>query len=230
MQPSPNPSLVLSYLSLRKAVGWLGLLLPFILALGDILIFHHYQVQSSISAYYYTGMGRVFIGLLCAIGVFHLATEGHTNIDKYAGRLACILAACVAWFPTEPASPTPSQHHVGMVHYISATLLFSTLAFFCLRLFTQPEPFLAAVPLQPEVIHLRKKRKRERNSIYIACGWAILASMALAGITSWHVIKDRIHWSHSLFTFESTALLAFGFAFLTRGQFLFPDPTPTPPQ
>jgi len=59
-----------SYLSLRKAVGWIGMSLPFVLMLGVILIFNGNLIQESISHYYYTGMRNVFVGALCAVGLF----------------------------------------------------------------------------------------------------------------------------------------------------------------
>ena len=56
-----------SYLALRKAVGWIGILLPFILMFGVFLIFKGEIIQESISHYYHTGMGDVFVGALCAV-------------------------------------------------------------------------------------------------------------------------------------------------------------------
>jgi hypothetical protein len=74
-QFGPQEPLVLSYLGLRKAVGIIGLALPFVLAFGKILL-QSPGIQDSISAYYYTDMGNVFVGSLCAIGVFLMSTRG----------------------------------------------------------------------------------------------------------------------------------------------------------
>lgn len=59
--------LVLSFLSVRRAIGCLGYFLPLALiayglSLGD-------GILTSISAYYYTPMREVFVGTLCAIAV-----------------------------------------------------------------------------------------------------------------------------------------------------------------
>src|SRR5215467_3411619 len=66
--------LVFSYLSLRKAVGIIGFLLPSVLAIGKILLQGFGPqgaiLQSSISSYYYTNVRDIFAGSLCAIGVF----------------------------------------------------------------------------------------------------------------------------------------------------------------
>ncbi len=56
-----------TYLALRKAVGWIGILLPLVLILGMLLIFRGDAIQKTISQYYYTGMRDVFVGALCAI-------------------------------------------------------------------------------------------------------------------------------------------------------------------
>ena len=48
-------SLLISYLTLRKVVGILGMALPFVVFLGGKFIFKT-DIQSSISSYYYTGM------------------------------------------------------------------------------------------------------------------------------------------------------------------------------
>ena len=62
-------SLVFSYLTLRKAVGFLGIAFPFVLSLGALILFQT-GIQSSISSYYHTYMRDVFVGTLCVIGFF----------------------------------------------------------------------------------------------------------------------------------------------------------------
>ena len=60
---------VIAYKKLRKAIGVLGTALPFVLAAGGYFFFST-GIQSSLSAYYHTDMGDVFVGTLWAIGVF----------------------------------------------------------------------------------------------------------------------------------------------------------------
>ena len=59
---------VISYLTLRQIVGVLGISFPFILAGGNMIIQGAIGIQPSISAYYHTPMGDVFVGTLCVIG------------------------------------------------------------------------------------------------------------------------------------------------------------------
>ena len=68
-------SLIISYLTLRKIIGILGIALPFVLYLGALIIFQ-INIQSSISSYYYTGMRGVFVGTLFVIGFFCFHTKG----------------------------------------------------------------------------------------------------------------------------------------------------------
>ena len=79
-------SLVFSYLTLRKAIGFLGIALPFAVSLGALLLFRT-GIQSSISSYYYTGTRDVLVGSLWAIGFFLLSYKGYERIDSIAGKL-----------------------------------------------------------------------------------------------------------------------------------------------
>jgi len=77
-------TLLISYLSLREAVGILGFSLPIVLVLGNLLIFHSKAIEDSISNYYYTGMRGVFVGTLWAIGVFLVSYRGYERRDAVA--------------------------------------------------------------------------------------------------------------------------------------------------
>ena len=85
---------VISYMTLRKSVGCLGIALPFVLAFG--LMFDRYLalerwqwfVEPSISAYYHTDMRNIFVGILCAIGVFLFSYRPYTGkeFDRDIGQ------------------------------------------------------------------------------------------------------------------------------------------------
>jgi hypothetical protein len=57
---------VISYLALRKAIGLIGILLPFVLAGAYMLVVSKIIVRASISDYYYTATRNVLVGDLCA--------------------------------------------------------------------------------------------------------------------------------------------------------------------
>jgi hypothetical protein len=207
-----NP-IVASYLGLRKAVGVIGCCLPFVLVLGALM--KGYDLQGSISSYYYTNMGDVFVGSLCAIGIFLMSCKGYDQRDALAGHLAWLFAFGVAFFPTTPESgATVRDKIIGGTHLTCATLLFSTLAYFCLKLFTE-----TSKPYAPT------NRKLLRNALYKACGWIIITCIAFIAIFKSSGFLANL--KPTLFL-ESIAILAFGFAWLTKGEAILKDEEPKP--
>jgi hypothetical protein len=211
--PKPQDPMVLSYLALRKAVGAVALALPFVLAIPYWLLGNH-GLESSISYYYYTGMRNLFVGCLCAIAMFMLCARGYDIKDEVAGVFSSLCALGVAFFPTTPDGPvTKRQYAVGTAHYISAVLLFLTLAYFCLVLFKMTA---AGQQLTPQ--------KMKRNRVYTVCGYAIVGSLAFIVLIKL-LLKHTYLIGHlgTLFCFETTALIAFGIAWLTKGETFLKD-------
>ena len=207
---------VSSYLELRRAVGWVALGLPFALILPWWILGSH-MLPSSISGYYYTGMRNLFEGSLCAIAMFNFCCRGYDWKDEAAGIFSAACALGVAFCPTTPDSgvPTPFQQHVGIAHLTFASLLFMTLAYFCLVLFRTTAADRMVTP-----------RKLLRNMVYSVCGWAILASIGL--IVLFKLLKQTylIGELGAMFCFETTALIAFGIAWLVKGETILRDEVP----
>ncbi len=62
-------SVVMSYLGVRRSLGLLAFLLP--LALGPFGFFVlGIQIQDNMSSYYHTPLRDVFVGAMCAMGIF----------------------------------------------------------------------------------------------------------------------------------------------------------------
>src|SRR5258706_8775674 len=115
-----NESLVMSYLTHRKVIGLMGVGLPFVVSIGAMLL-SNTGIQRSLSAYYYTGMRDVFVGILWAIGFFLLSYNGYAQVDNIAGNLGCVFAIGVAIFPMAPeAGPTELERLIGIAHFASA--------------------------------------------------------------------------------------------------------------
>jgi len=209
--PRPNDKLVWSYLTLRRAIGMIGLALPATLWAGSL--FHaRLHVEPSISDYYYTAMGDVFVGALCAIGVFLLTYRGYDRRDDLAGSLACVFAVGVAVFPTARKGVHAAASWVGNAHYISAALMFLILAYFCLVLFRSTNP---EVPMTPE--------KRMRNRVYVVCGILILSCIAsIAALKLWASTAFMDAY-RPVFWLESIAVMAFGLSWLVKGEFILDD-------
>ncbi len=211
-QSGPKDPLVLSYLGMRTAVGVIGCALPFVLAFGKMLL-QGRGIEGSISYYYYTDMRGVFVGSLCAMGVFLGSTRGYDRRDEIAGRLACAFSIGVALFPTMPYTNVTSQEEViGIVHLSCAGLLFLTLAYFCLALFTQSDP-----GKNPTA------QKLQRNTVYRVCGYAILASILLIVVVVLPPVHALVWRLTPVFWLESTAVISFGVSWLTKGETILKD-------
>jgi len=195
-----------SYLALRKAVGWIGILLPFTLLLGVLLIFKGEINQESISHYYHTNMRNVFVGALCAIALFMFFYSGYDKWDDWAGNVAGFFAIGVAWFPTTEAG---SSNLIGKIHFGCAAIFFLTLTVFSLFLFTKkgsnPTP-----------------QKLTRNKIYRICGLIMMACL-IAIVIYYNFIHDDNSESYFVFWAETISLIAFGVSWLTKGGHLYPD-------
>jgi glucose-6-phosphate-specific signal transduction histidine kinase len=201
--------MVLSYLQLRKAVGIIGFSLPVVLALAGSMLNGHFKIECSMSDYYHTSLVSVFVGSLCAIGVFLISTRGYDKKDEAAGYLAGIFAIGVALFRTSRCKEHADL--VAVVHFTSAALLFLTLAYFCLKLFiktTYAEP---------------TPQKLKRNIVYRICGVLILISIAAIAVVKLTVSTDVQERYAIVFWLEALAVMAFGFAWLVKGETFFKD-------
>ena len=194
----------------RQVIGYLGLALPILLV--QFVKFRPNAesdkwLDVSISAYYWTGAVSLFVGLLAALSLFLLTYRGYANesykYDRAAGIVAGIAAALVALFPTRPPSgsvPLPWwADWISMTHTISAIVLFSMFAVFSLWLFRKTAPGEQPSP-----------GKKLRNTIYLICGIAIVASMAWAFVA--RQSGESIFWP------ESSALVFFALSWLVKGN------------
>jgi hypothetical protein len=213
----PERSLIISYMTLRKAIGFLGVALPFVVSLGALILFRT-GIQGSISSYYYTGMREVLVGILWSIGVFLLSYNGYTIVDALAGKLGCVFAVGITLFPTTPDNnPSAKAVVIGHVHLAFAALFFLTLIYFSYFLFTKTSG-------EPDK-HPITRRKRQRNNVYRVCGVVMAVCILLIGTyqflpdkaASVFKVYDPIFW------LETIAIVAFGISWLIKGETLLKD-------
>ena len=209
-------SLVISYLLLRRAIGIIGIALPFALYLGA-RIFFDAGMQRSMSAYYHTGMGDVFVGALCVIGVFLFSYRGDDRIDNIIGNLACAFAVGTALFRTTPESATEAGVDlVGRLHLAFAALFFASLIYFSLFLFTKTDPDPGRRPT---------RRKLQRNRVYRLCGCVMSACILL--ILVYALLPDAaastLERYEPVFWLEALAVFAFGISWFTKGEAILRD-------
>lgn len=197
-----------SYLALRRAIGWIGISLPFLLMLGRSIFFGDEFTPVNISMYYYTGMRDVFVGSLCAIGLFLFFYRGYDKLDNIAANIAGSCAVMIAWFPTTKIGPLDLP---GIIHFLAAIVFFLVLAGYSLFLFTRkgPDP---------------TPQKLKRNKIYVLCGLVMVFCLAIMML---YFCFFQVNYPESgiIFWVETVALVAFGVSWLTKGGTLYPDKT-----
>jgi hypothetical protein len=203
---------------LQRIIGVLGMAFPFVLALGT-KAFGCKEIQPSISYYYHTAMGEVFIGFLCAFAMFLFAYTGYDKRDARAGTLAGIFAIGVALIPTafgafETCCTKTPWFTVEVVHLSFAISFFLVLTYFSLFLFTRTK--------DPAQMTSAKKR---RNSVYKICGVTMLICMTVIALYMLF-LKESYPYLQDLkpvFWLEAAALFAFGISWLTKGETIFRD-------
>ena len=204
-----EPRVKVSYLTMRKVVGILGMLLPIVMVVGTFLFTFQLDLRASISAYYDSVMGPAFAGILFVVGWFLFAYKGHDQRDDKAGDRACLFAMGVAIFPHQSAT----HAWVPWIHFASATLLFLTLAYFSYFLFT--ETGKDGTPTS---------EKLWRNKIYRACGVGIVLFIALIGLYKALGLEDTgLAALKPVLVLEAFALWAFGFSWFVKGETLWKD-------
>jgi hypothetical protein len=143
-QRSATPE-VISYRTIRRAIGWLGILLPVALFLSSLSP-DGFTLQPSISHFYYTNMREIFVGVLCAVSLFLFSYKGHSKLDSWAANAAGLFSLGVALFPTNLLEGYPRQARVvpfidvsfhNVIHFTCAAAFFLTLALMSLFLFTK---------------------------------------------------------------------------------------------
>jgi hypothetical protein len=209
-------TLVVSYLDVRRAIGAIGLLLPVVLGpLG--WLFFGIEIQDNLSSYYHTVLRDVFVGSMCAIGIFLFCYRGYDWIEGWTGKLGCLSALGVALFPLDANSdPLHQRTVVGYLHSVSGGTFFLTLAFYSLYHF----------PSSRAEKHESAPHEGQRNFIYRTSGVVILLSMIAMGAylflmpDGW---KRLLNDYNFLFYMEWVAVWSFAAAWLTKGRAILAD-------
>jgi len=226
-QPGQGPFTrdeIISYQKLRAFIGITGLLLPVLAVVGCFILgagSHSWQI--SISHYFYSFMHIAFVCILCMLGGFLLTYRGKDKWESRLSSLAGYFAIGVAAFPTafegfDPSEDGPNQyikllHPVAGfwsdLHFVFAFGLFTCFIIFCLYYFQRPDR-------QYETDEAVKFKRRKL--IYTICGWVIVFSIVLIGLFNFVIKPETGIFVYSTFIFETTALWAFGTAWLVKGS------------
>ena len=87
-------------------------LLPLALIFFNWITGDKVVVPSSMSGSYYTSTRNLFVGSLCALGVFLIGYR-HTRRQDVCTSFAGLCALAVAFAPTAPAPPRPPAPAAG---------------------------------------------------------------------------------------------------------------------
>lgn len=209
---------ILTFRRIRKAIGWLGISLPFALVILSLIPFFKTNVQNSISYYYYTNLREVLTGVLCAVSLFLIRYKSFENPvfwknDDKMTSLAGIMALCVALIPTNPDNCSEKiytlipvcANFLGQLHYILAAIFFTIIAIISIKIFT----------IGQNVDKDIKISRFNENNIYRICGWAIMVFIIMIPICDLLNLFRR-----STLILEALSLIAFGIAWLIKGRAL----------
>ncbi len=236
-----DPNLLISHLTLRKAIGWLGMLLPFLLLsvnffinetdlLNNPLLFNKTfsksylpdnSFKSSISHYYYTAVGELFTGILITVALFMFCYKGHPKrtgekglFDNALTTLAGFAALGIAIFPTSSDYPINDNLRTFVSSSLTSYIHLSMAGVFFLSLAIM------------SMINFRRTGirsmfgKGQHHSVYMVCGIGMLSSMAIL-VIYFQFFEKRWQWLddlHPVFCMEAIALIFFGISWLTKGK------------
>jgi hypothetical protein len=246
--PGSN-QLVRNYMTLRKAIGWIGILLPFVVFLGNWIIFSHHvagclaptgnKLPDSLSGYYYSHMRDVFVGGMWAAGVFLFFYTGHDTFARVATNVAGLAAIGIALFPTMPPTdeflqtnicgpvtaivlqPAPHGSAIGIVHVACLCGLMLMIALMAWRFTRQyTDEQIARMTDDDREIEENQNLKRRNNRIYWGCVAALVAAGAFAVIQEFAFTGPIKSEAPWLLYAETVAFLAFGTAWFVKGRAL----------
>lgn len=190
---------------LRKRIGFLGMLLPWIV-LGLSLIFGYGFPESISATYYIPNCITPFMIILGAAGILLLCYRGYDLQDKIVCACAGIFGLAICLFPCSVENSAPivgtfglPSNVSGIIHNISAILFFVLLAYNSIFLFTKTSGDMT-------------EEKRKRNIIYRVCGIGMIASFTL--LIPLNIFKVKV----AIWIVEAIALTLFGISWLTKSD------------
>lgn len=184
-------------LRLRALIGWLGMLLPWIV----VALIGHFP--HSISATWYTNACTVFMIILGSASFLLVSYKGYTRLDDIvltcaglAGLGICLFPCAIRDSAEKVGTFLIDKHTSDVIHFVSAVIFFALLSFNSLFLFTKSTGEMT-------------KKKRTRNIIYRVCGVGMVSSFLIMLLPYFH---------GQIWLTEALALFFFGVSFLTKAD------------
>ena len=184
-------------LRLRAMIGWLGMLLPWI-----VVILVHYFPRS-ISATWYTNACTPFMIILGSASILLICYKGYSRCDDIvltcsgiAGLLICLFPCSIPEVTGEVGTFLIDTKISSVIHNVSAITFFALLSYNSFFLFTKSSGDMT-------------RNKRIRNIIYRICGIGMIGSFALFLLPNFYIRTWLV---------ETIALFFFGISFLTKAD------------
>jgi hypothetical protein len=202
---------VATYLLLRKAIGWIGTLLPIVVIVGDAA-FSSGPLPNSLSDFYYTPMRNILVGSLCVLGVFLMLYDVSVRFDRWITNAAGVGVLGVAFLPGSPPVPhlTTSHEVIGNLHVFFAAVAFVGLAATMWRFGEAISDGPDAPPPSPRAAVFYRVSACVMLGFVILSGVAILLPLSIQNSTL------------AIFDTEAVAIFTFGISWLVKGGALEP--------
>jgi hypothetical protein len=233
IHPDDLAALAGSTARLRWALGWLGLALPTSILLWGLVAPEQPFPLSLSATYYLPNRGALFVGTLCAIGVFLIFYQGHRPrppawqmpflntrpgrvldrwlTDRSVTTLAGLGALATALVPTVATGARDCGAFACSVglHALATAVFLIALIWMAVFQFTKSDKPKAAW----------SREKRAANAIYLGCGAAMTGALVAMGVQ--FLLADRhgagLPWPKPpVFWLEAVAVWAFGLAWLVK--------------
>lgn len=182
---------------LRATIGWLGMLLPWIVV---VLIGYFPQ---SISATWYTNACTPFMIILGSASFLLISYKGYDRLDDILLTCSGIAGLGICLFPCAVSTVCGNvgtfmiDHEISnTIHFICAIVFFGILSFNSLFLFTKSSGEMT-------------KKKKIRNIIYRVCGVGMIASFLILLLPNFPI---------KVWLMETVALFFFAISFLTKAD------------
>lgn len=183
-------------LRLRAMIGWLGMLLPWI-----VVLLLGYFPQSISATWFYQETCTSFMIILGSASLLLMSYKGYEVIDDIILTCAGIAGLCICLFPCSAQGGKIGTFMIdsnlsGIIHNVSAVVFFALLAYNAFFLFTKSTGAMTI-------------KKKIRNIIYRICGVGMIGSFALMLLPSFPI---------QIWLVETIALFFFGISFLTKAD------------
>ncbi len=194
---------VVSFLTFRKVIGFIGLLLPLAVIVGS----GFRPVLPTISHYYHSQSGDIFVGALIICGIFLLCYKGFDKKDDIICNIAGTAVIVTALFPELGDSRQYFMQLVNArtaqaIHFVGAFVTFGSLGYMSFFQFSK------SFDVKMNMLH------KFLGSIMFIC---LGAAVVINAIPNNYEI---VHNGRILFILETVLLGAFGVSWLIKGKFL----------